>query len=668
MPTAQPDLQKALSSVLLKEITKEEEAEVRNEFALGRAENEISMNTFMAMMDHLSDSDTEVHARKLSEKKRLLAEISEKIHIVDRNLLGMEPMESITSTSTTSSNYKDSTIESDYKNFLVDPDEDFESAYGPHQMKILALISMGRTRSILHKFVMSNKNLLSKFILTGDDKTMIMMQGIYQKEPNVLYKPLNDDQINANYTKLSCSLMKEGLIGGIVIFEDPSHSDEETYDPELEDLCELSLQKNVMVLNNPTTALMITNTIRTALKFGKGELIPSFFFTLKHPSMAVTDSKAVDDKKEDSDIQSQLDQVNRRLAETIEENHNLTVALSNAELKAFENHNELISIVEGIMDVDSKEASIILRQLESRSRISRASNRDSPLTVTDDIEKDHPTPLAMYPTVEAFLGFEKSNAETKDEIVSPKIEENSFRNEAPVTDDIGRETVTPMPSAPMYPAVQVFLGPESEKNNAETIDEIYSPKSEENKSDIPPNGSEDVDGSEVATKSDTGVDAKDEITEKVELDPNVPSVENLTTEHTRTVTYGIENPETKLLDGSGVLNFEDMVSAITSEDEFEEDIDTQSVVYDFARPGTAPAASRTLASMFSEHFQVQKEGEVSPRLATANKPQRGNMRGVRNSNNSNLTKSTRSLASASSRREQALENLKKRFQEFTTNT
>jgi hypothetical protein len=42
---------------------------------------------------------------------------------------------------------------------------------------------------------------------------------------------------------------------------------------------------NIMMLNNPTTAHVAMNAMRVALKMGRVEMIPSFFFDLESPSV-----------------------------------------------------------------------------------------------------------------------------------------------------------------------------------------------------------------------------------------------------------------------------------------------------------------------------------------------------------------------------------------------
>ena len=110
---------------------------------------------------------------------------------------------------------------------------------------------------------------------------------------------------------------------------------------------------------------------------------------------------------------------------------------------------------------------------------------------------------------------------------------------------------------------------------------------------------------------------------------------------------------------------EDTRSVFTEDEDLEQDIDTESVVYDFARPVTAPSGSRSTGSKFALKFISSLE---SPRLSTASFPRRSTFMSVENTNYATLSmNSSSSIFSASSRRDQAFENLKKRFQAFATN-
>ena len=578
------DLQNALSAVMNKKITEAQEIEVRKKNARGIADDEICMNTLLGMMDHLSESDTQMHERQIiTEQKLLLQGIPEKINPCDRDLLGMEKIE--TGESISSHEEITSVVP-------IDHDEDFESVYTPQSMRYLALISQSGMRDTMRKFIISNKNLLSKFILTGDDETMTMLCNVYQGNTNVVYRPRNDDKVVSNYTNLT-SLMSEGRIGGIIVFEDPGAASNchQPYDADLDELCELSLAKNVMILNNPTTALIVTNTIRTALKVGKGELIPSFFLSLQHPSVAVEQPMAAD-SKEGNDLQSQIEQLTQKLAEAIEENHKLTLALNNAELKAYDNYNELVSIVEGVMDVDTKEADFILKQLQAQNRMAQMNDRDSPLTVTDEIVK--PSELQKSEMTNS-ISIANSNKSTARSDFSKGVGDGK------------KDSIDQL------------------KGTAERARDV----------------------NEVGNRDSTDIVETFDISIVEDVNSDIDRNENIF------LRFGATNA------------VEDTRSVFTEDEDSEQDIDTESVVYDFARPVTAPSGFRSTGSKFALKFISSLE---SPRLSTASFPRRSTFMSVENTNYATLSmNSSSSIFSASSRRDQAFENLKKRFQAFATN-
>ena len=662
------DLQNALSAVMNKKITKAQEIEVRKKIARGIADDEICMNTLLGMMDHLSESDTQMHERQIiTEQKLLLQGIPEKINPCDRDLLGMEKIE--TGESISSHEEITSVVP-------IDHDEDFESVYTPQSMRYLALISQSGMRDTMRKFIISNKNLLSKFILTGDDETMTMLCNVYQGNTNVVYRPRNDDKVVSNYTNLT-SLMSEGRIGGIIVFEDPGAASncQQPYDADLDELCELSLAKNVMILNNPTTALIVTNTIRTALKVGKGELIPSFFLSLQHPSVAVEQPMAAD-SKEGNDLQSQIEQLTQKLAEAIEENHKLTLALNNAELKAYDNYNELVSIVEGVMDVDTKEADFILKQLQAQNRMAQMNDRDSPLTVTDEIVKPSELQKSEMTNSISIANSDKSTARSdfskgvgdgkKDTIDQLKgtaerardVNEVGNRDSTDIVETFDISIVEDVHSDDDGdPAMRSDVAnPEGnagstaeEKDIVETFD-ISIVEDVNSDDDGDPAMRSDVanaEGNAGSTAEEKGIVETFDISIVEDVDSDFDRNENIF------LRFGATNA------------VEDTRSVFTEDEDLEQDIDTESVVYDFARPVTAPSGSRSTGSKFALNFISSLE---SPRLSTTSFPRRSTFMSVKNTNYATLSmNSSSSIFSASSRRDQAFENLKKRFQAFATN-
>ena len=120
-------------------------------------------------------------------------------------------------------------------------------------------------------------------------------------------------------------LMNNGRIGGVIIFEFPRVSaymsagtQQQHHEDDLGRLCFDAFAKNVMIVRNPVTALMATDTMRTALRDGKGEHIPSFFLPVRHPSVPKS-RKALKMKKTDEDL-SDVTNLKKKLAKAKEEN------------------------------------------------------------------------------------------------------------------------------------------------------------------------------------------------------------------------------------------------------------------------------------------------------------------------------------------------------------
>jgi len=56
-----------------------------------------------------------------------------------------------------------------------DDDNDFQAAFGPNDMRCLALVSHNEMKSTMKDFVIHYKNILKKFWLTGTQSTMKML-------------------------------------------------------------------------------------------------------------------------------------------------------------------------------------------------------------------------------------------------------------------------------------------------------------------------------------------------------------------------------------------------------------------------------------------------------------------------------------------------------------
>jgi len=163
-------------------------------------------------------------------------------------------------------------------------DADFVPAYAPINMRCLALVSHNEMKATMKEFVIANKNILKKFRLTGTNSTMTMLREVFADSPKVIYGPSCSSGPLGGDAEL-VALMCSGLLGGMLFFQDPMSA--HPHQVDIDCLCRQALVHNIMTANTPTSAMMMMELFRTALKgTGKPELMPSFFFSLKSPSVA----------------------------------------------------------------------------------------------------------------------------------------------------------------------------------------------------------------------------------------------------------------------------------------------------------------------------------------------------------------------------------------------
>lgn len=365
------DLQKALSNFLHIHVSKERTALVRKEFGV-ISDDKIGMIMFMAMAESLERPDEVIPdssgAVCYLESRTLRQTIANKVPTLLRDLLCIDSNNGVK--------------ENQNPSFDIAYDEDFESAYDPYQMRSLALIASEGMRETLRTFIKANKNLLKKFHLTGDQSTLAMLENIYHGY-NIQFGPLVEDERIHGRSELA-SLVTKRTVGALIFFEDPlATATDYSYEPDLDILCQQALVQNLIVVNTPCTAVMVMNNLRTALKEGRGEMIPSFFFSLQHPSVvkdktSTAANLSIDYDNEMLKLKNALE-LSKKEKETLQKKLVLEMSTADANFK------ELASIVEGIMDGDAHVAPRLLRQLQDRS---------SPLTVTEDVshiveELDH---------------------------------------------------------------------------------------------------------------------------------------------------------------------------------------------------------------------------------------------------------------------------------------
>merc|ERR1712151_96958 len=162
-------------------------------------------------------------------------------------------------------------------------DEDFKPAFSPCNMRCLALVSHNGMKATMKEFVISNKNILKKFRLTGTNSTMTMLKEVFADEPAMVYGPSCQSGPLGGDAEL-VALMCSGNLGGMLFFQDPMTA--HPHQADIDCLVRQALVHNTMVASTPTTAMMMMQVFRMALKgTGKPELMPSFFFTLQSPAV-----------------------------------------------------------------------------------------------------------------------------------------------------------------------------------------------------------------------------------------------------------------------------------------------------------------------------------------------------------------------------------------------
>lgn len=171
------------------------------------------------------------------------------------------------------------------------PDEDFDAAFAPSDMRCLALVSHNGMKKTMRQFVVANKNVLKKFRLTGTNSTMTMLKEVFKDEPagTVVFGPSCASGPLGGDAELVAHLVS-GKIGGIIFFQDPM--DSHPHRADIDCLVRQALVYNTMMAETPTSALMLLHCMRSALKGdGMPELIPSFFFSLQSPTVEAYKNK-----------------------------------------------------------------------------------------------------------------------------------------------------------------------------------------------------------------------------------------------------------------------------------------------------------------------------------------------------------------------------------------
>ena len=185
---------------------------------------------------------------------------------------------------------------------LIPYDPDFQAAFSPHEMRCLALVSHNGMKATMKQFVVANKNVLKKFRLTGTNSTMTMLKEVFGEDPQISFGPVFKSGPLGGDAEL-IALMCSGGLGGLIFFQDPMSN--HPHQSDIEALCRQGLVYNVMLAQNPTSALMIMHTLRLSLQENRPEFMPSFFLDLQSPTVLAyqrAQKKVVESHKHEEDL------------------------------------------------------------------------------------------------------------------------------------------------------------------------------------------------------------------------------------------------------------------------------------------------------------------------------------------------------------------------------
>lgn len=164
----------------------------------------------------------------------------------------------------------------------INMDPEFGSMFAPDELRLLALVSHNNMKHSMKQFVIANKNVLKKFRLTGTNTTMSMLKEVFGDDPEVIYGPKCKSGPLGGDAQL-VAMAVTGQLGGCIFFIDPM--DSHPHSADIECLVRQGNVHNILMMNNPTTAHICLNSLRVALKMGRMEMMPSFFFDLESPSV-----------------------------------------------------------------------------------------------------------------------------------------------------------------------------------------------------------------------------------------------------------------------------------------------------------------------------------------------------------------------------------------------
>jgi len=164
----------------------------------------------------------------------------------------------------------------------IDMDPKFDSMFAPADMRLLALVSHNNMKTSMKQFVLANMQVLKKFRLTGTNTTMSMLREVFGDDPDVIYGPsCKSGPLGGDAQLVAMAVTSQ--LGGCIFFIDPM--DAHPHSADIECLVRQGNVHNVLMMNNPSTAHVCMNSLRVALKMGRMEMFPSFFFDLESPSV-----------------------------------------------------------------------------------------------------------------------------------------------------------------------------------------------------------------------------------------------------------------------------------------------------------------------------------------------------------------------------------------------
>ena len=108
------------------------------------------------------------------------------------------------------------------------------------------------------------------------------LREVFGKDPDVSYGPSCKSGPLGGDAQL-VAMAVTGQLGGCIFFIDPM--DSHPHSADIECLVRQGNVHNILMMNNPCTAHVSMNTFRIALKMGRMEMIPSFFFDMESPSV-----------------------------------------------------------------------------------------------------------------------------------------------------------------------------------------------------------------------------------------------------------------------------------------------------------------------------------------------------------------------------------------------